>query len=196
VCDNDLEVMMEDADGLIVDGIRDECLNPRVLDRALDVALEDMERSLSSRDGRREELTTALARLEGEIRRLSAAVATGGELAGLLEALREREARRATLRAELEGLRGRSGSVPDARSLRRQLAKRVGDWERLLERNGPEARQVLAEVVDGRIEFRPGRREHDRVYEVSARLKPGAILEGICPSWVASPAGFEPAFRP
>ena len=45
----------------------------------------------------------ALAGLDDQITRLTDAIAVGGDLAGLVRALQEREERRRELQAELEG---------------------------------------------------------------------------------------------
>jgi len=57
--------------------------------------------SAEARDARRDAVTKALAKLDDELAWLAAAIAQGGDLGSLLQALKAREATRDQFRAEL-----------------------------------------------------------------------------------------------
>ena len=91
---------------------------------------------------RRSSLERELTQLDHELRRLSAAVAAGGELTSLIEALKVGEARREELRSDLESLTLRRAEF-DAAKLRQQLDERLADWRGLLRRHPVQGQQVL-----------------------------------------------------
>jgi len=79
--------------------------------------------------------------VEGELERLTAAIASGGDLPALLRAVQEREERRRRLRAELASA-NRPGLDPAA--LKANLKARLADWRGLLTRHIPQARPYLS----------------------------------------------------
>jgi hypothetical protein len=114
------------------------------------------------------------ARLERELRQLDAecvhladAIAGGDTLQTLVEALRTRERRRADLRAQLEHLDGltRAAASVDPGRIARECRRRVTDWHGLLEREPIQARQILRELLPGKIVLTPRPELLQPVYE-------------------------------
>ncbi len=69
----------------------------------------------------------------------------------LVEAVRERERQRQQLRQSLEELNGMSQvSQEDHRRLEKVLRARLADWQGLLRRHVPQARQMLKKLLVGR----------------------------------------------
>src|SRR6185503_3864210 len=101
-----------------------------------------------TRDARRETLTKALAKLDDELARLAAAIAQGGDLGSLLQALKAREATRDQQRAELASL-GQPLTVTafDVRRLEREVRARLTDWQGVLHRQTTQARQIVQKLL-------------------------------------------------
>ena len=104
MCGNSLEVARGLAEDTILTEIESYVLHSKVVDRAIKLALKEL-RPDASRVGReRAQLRKELETVEQELKRLTGALASGTALASVLEALREREPRRDTLRVELANL--------------------------------------------------------------------------------------------
>lgn len=98
----------------------------------------------NARESQHEALTRALTKLDDELARLAGAIAQGGDLGSLLQALKAREAKRDELRAELSAL-GQAATLTtfDLRRFERDVRTRLTDWQGLLHRQTPQARQIL-----------------------------------------------------
>jgi len=131
-----------------------------------------------------------MRRLDGELSRLTAAVASGGDLPALLAAVKERQAQRerserALIELDATARIGRH-EIP---RLEREIRHRLADWRAMLRREVPEAREILRNLVVGRIALKP--RPEARVYEFSGRGSFGRLLAGTtCSVSVVTPAGF------
>ena len=101
----------------------------------------------------RENLTRELGNVEREISRLTDALAQGGELASVIEALKAREAKRHDLRASLLALERRSQAGPlDIEAL---IVARLTDWRGLLRGHVAQGRQVIKKLVPAPFTFTP-----------------------------------------
>jgi hypothetical protein len=69
--------------------IAQDILAPAVVEEALALAIRDIRETESAVPHQRRELETELARVEAELGRLVGAIATGGQLEGLLESVRD-----------------------------------------------------------------------------------------------------------
>jgi hypothetical protein len=176
VCVNGLEAPMDNTDHAVLASIERELLRPEVVERAIEFAIDEL-RPGTPAERRRDEILAEIRRLDAELSRLTAAIASGGDLPALLAALKERQAQRARCeRASIEldatGRIGR-GELP---RLEREIRHRLADWRAMLRREVPEAREILRNLVVGRIVFKP--RPEARVYEFSGRGSFGRLLAG------------------
>ena len=126
VCQNNLEIKMEAADQAVVGGIRETVLRAAIVDAALDQALATLAEPTPGA------VTTAsleaeLSTLNGEIERLVTAMAAGGDLPALVEALRTRERRRQDIAEQLAGSRQNAPARFDKVALRAELQGRLRD---------------------------------------------------------------------
>jgi hypothetical protein len=114
-----------------------------------------------------------LAVLEQELARFTAAVAQGGNLPALVDAIKVREQRKRQLLGELAGLDGlqRVASL-DVGQLQSELQTRLADWQCLLNRQVPVARQIIKKLLSGRIVFR---QTEEGGYEFSGQASLGAL---------------------
>jgi hypothetical protein len=129
----------------------------------------------------------AIVTTEGE--RLTDALASGGDLASLVAALRERETRKAVLQAELSRLTTAAPAL-DATQTRTALRARLADWRGLLRRQVPQARQILKKLLDGPVVFAPVREGIREGWRFVGFGKLSALLQGTeFAKFVASPTG-------
>jgi hypothetical protein len=129
---------------------------------------------------RQRALRIELVKIEEELVRLSTAIASGGELAALLDAVRKREERRRRLQAEMMSLDGLVRvSALDLRRLERAIRERFDDWHGLMEREVDHARRALSAALVGRLVFTPRSEGDTRYYEFVGRWSIGRVVAGI-----------------
>jgi len=170
-----------------------DLLRRGVVERAIEFAIDELRHGIEPAARRRDEILTEIARLDAELNRLTAAIAGGGELPTLPAALKDRHAQRERCKRALTELDATSrigrSTLP---RLEREICHRLADWRTMLRREIPEAREILRNLVVGRIVFTP--RPEARVYEFSGRGSFGRLLAGTTSRVsVVTPAGFEPA---
>jgi DNA invertase Pin-like site-specific DNA recombinase len=183
ICQNALVVPMAAADVAILEAVESTLLDPAVVARAFSYAIEALEAERSTE--RRDAIGADLAAAERAVARLTAAIAEGGELSPLVEALRTQEARRQELRARLATLTTPAFRKP--RDGREQLERHLVDWRGLLRANVEQGQQALRRLIDGRITFTP----RDDHYEFRGTGTVQPMLAGVVQK-LASPTGFEP----
>jgi len=142
----------------------------------------------------RARLQATLSALEGELARLAAAIAAGGELPALLALMKERESARCQMRQQLEDLAARREICEfDVHRTERELRNRLKDWRELLRRNPSQSRQVLTQLLEGRVVFSP---RPARSYEFTGKAHFGKFLKGIVsPQVFGQPDGLSAAER-
>ena len=195
VCENGLEVPMVATDHEVLSTIETRVLHPAVVDATIRKVLDALRPSADTRDARREALTKSLAKLDDELARLAAAIAHGGDLGSLLQALKAREATRDQHRAELASLgqpaHGDGLRCPATRArgsgAAHGLAGAAASADHAGSADHPEA-------AGGAVRVYAGRRPGGRYYEFAGQGALDKLLAGIIrPSSVVTPAGFEPA---
>jgi site-specific DNA recombinase len=153
VCANRCDVPMADADAIVLEAVLDDVLTPDVLEDAVDAALKLRQ---SDKDaGRREWLDAEIAKVEQESARFVSAIAAGGELEGLVAALREREQRKAALTMEQRAIAPQRPGRADAGRLHAELLELAAEWRRLLGDDPERARPILSQLLVGRVTFKP-----------------------------------------
>ncbi len=101
-------------------------------------------------------------------------------VATLVQASREQERRQQTLRAELSDLERPRLVTMNVTQLEARLREKSEEWQALLRKQAPIARQMVRKLVEGRIVFTP-----DRVRRRYTFQAPGTLawfISGIvCP---------------
>ena len=180
-CPNPMLVPIAEADHAILNAIQTDVFQPNILTRALLKGVTQLAASKDETADRREMLREELAKIESELARLTAAVATGGTLSTLLAALKEREERRTRLHAELALLDGPPLSDLDPIRLEQQLRGFLDNWPALALRDNNHAitRQVLRKILPERIHiWREGEGPHKR-YPFLGRAAVGRLFSGL-----------------
>ena len=185
VCANGLLVRMREANAAVLATVEATVLNPRVVECAVAHAEAALARDCTAE--RQETLEAELANTEKAVSRLTAAIATGGELQPLVTALDTYDQRRQDLAARLAAVRVPKAPV-DPTALRRQLLGYVQDWQRLLRGNIQQGQQVLRRLVKGRLRFEPHGDHY--VFRGTGTMRP--VLGAELIHKLASPRGILP----
>jgi hypothetical protein len=194
VCPNHLELPLAAAEAQILEAIEVDILVPDVVDVAIAEAIEMLTAPPAPAQSA-DDLQRAMTGVEGELRNLTMALAAGGEMTSLVEGLREREQRRASLERQIASLT--TARVVDPRRVERELRAKFSEWREMFGRHIQLSRQALQKLLTEKIVCTPKREAGRSFYELRARLSFGRIFTGILgPSGGTSPAGFEPAFWP
>lgn len=149
VCANGLSLRLDTIDRAVLATITDDVLRPEIV-AAIIAGVEQALRPDPAGDA---VAAAELTSLDGEIARLTEAIAMGGELQTLVAAQHGREARRAEI---LAARRPWAQAVPlNRRTLERTTREKLDDWRALLTRNVQDARQLLWQVLVGPLVFTP-----------------------------------------
>jgi site-specific DNA recombinase len=177
VCRDGILLPMDETNHAVLETFEREVLHPSVVAVGLRHGLELLKPAEDSVVPRRAALQADLAVLDQELTRFTAAVAQGGDLPALVEAIKVREERKRRLQEELADLEGlqRVASI-DLGQLQSELQARLADWQELLNRQVPVARQIIKKLLTGRIIFR---QRDDGTYEFSGQATLGRIIAGL-----------------
>ncbi|MCX6539238.1 MAG: recombinase family protein [Acidobacteria bacterium] len=178
VCENCFEMPMELANRTVLGTLRNELLQPAIARAAVERALAYLRPS--SENGNLDNLRSDLAGLDGELGRLSGAIAAGGELPTLLSAIQERERRRAAVATRLHLAEAWSKTTSlDAKRLERELLSELADWRGLLADDAEAARPVLQQLLVGRLAFTPLEAGLHAPVEFRGKASIGGLLAGV-----------------
>jgi hypothetical protein len=124
-------------------------------------------------------------------------VVLGGDLPTLVAEMKTLERRRAALQAEVQRLEQGDGlSAADLLAVEGELLLRLADWRALFRRHLGEARQMLGQLLVGRVIFTPRATGPDWEVDYAADGSLGGLVAGVLgPKAVVAPTGFEPVFR-
>jgi len=191
VCANNLHTPMERTNREVLSTLERDILQPKVVEAAVRKALE----RLRPQDPKEhDKLTVDLAIVEAEAAHLAEAIASGGDIPALLDAVKEREKRRAYLQEELQAVEGLEKIAQlDLGKVKQDLRDRLTDWQGLLQRQPVQARQILRKLLVGRLVFTPQEDEGGRFYAFSGECSLGRVLEGVVlPKALKTPTGHQP----
>ncbi len=128
VCPNGRDVPMSEANEIVIEALLDDVLDDSMLNDAIQEALQILQGDdVSDRAAR---VDGEIAKVDRERTRLVSAIAAGGQLSGLVEALQPRERQRQGLEAQREAMRSArrsSQSYCSGESRTRRWTAPVGD---------------------------------------------------------------------
>jgi hypothetical protein len=126
---------MEDADQAALELLADDALDPAIVEAVTKRAVAELLAGAPDTSAERERLAGEIAQVDAESQRLTTAIAAGGDLPGLLDALRVRDERRSTLRTKLDSLNASTTTVPlDEAVIEARVRERLAEWRGLLGR--------------------------------------------------------------
>lgn len=180
-----------EVDAQVIEWLRTQYLTPVRVRRLVAAARAEMEAAAAAEVDTAEvaRLTREVTKLEGELRRLGEALASGaGALDTVLGLVRDREARLKLARAELARLTAPAPSATAVAwdAVEAEAMARLADLQQMVAANIPEARKVLVEVLDGPIVCGPSGPDRGALWRLTGRARTGIN--------VVSPGGVEPPF--
>jgi site-specific DNA recombinase len=196
-CRNSSVIPMAAADDAILGMVLETLFDDAFVADVIRAVHDDLIPAAARGADRLTHVEMALKTLDAEIAKLTAAIAATGHSEALLTGLQDREQRRGALRHEQMALATTTrGDTVDTSLLDDQIKARLEDWRGTLQRQTPQARQMLRKVLQGPIKGTP--QADPGVWELSLTGSLDKVLAGVMPraSSVASPTGFEPVFWP
>jgi Recombinase zinc beta ribbon domain len=186
VCASEFTFPVEGIDNVFLDALEDVVLSPRFIDRLLDDAFAHHDA-----DAERSALEREAEAVAAEITNITKAIAVGGDIPALADALKTRDSRLRKIRAELS----QQVASADRETLKAALELRVVDWRKILRsQHIDQARQVLKHLIDLPIVV-----HNQPKPKWVAAAKPEGLARGIVYSRMASPRGtgvsYQPVFR-
>jgi DNA invertase Pin-like site-specific DNA recombinase len=180
VCANDVRLRHEVLDHAILKAIGD-LLDERLIDAAVDRAVEQLRAGQATAMDRRAEIERELSLLRHRIDRAMDTYLDGsGAMEELKRRLQDDAARRDVLVAELARWDhlGDTASL-DAERLKRDVRARAADVRDLLGRHVPQARQMLRKLLAAPIRLEPVTIEARRGYRFEGQLTFERVLGGL-----------------
>ncbi len=175
---------MKAADSAVLNKVQEILTAPGMLEYVLDryVAQILQEHADSRIRGKRKAVTTEIANVETEVTNLTEGIAKGGDIPALLDALKTRQARLATLRADLERL-GAHVAMPLNEKILEQMknyfAVRLLGLSAMLRRQPEMARSLLKVLLRDRLVFTPVTGHPVYCYTFKGRAALAAVLSGV-----------------
>jgi site-specific DNA recombinase len=178
VCANGLALPMAAADVAVLDRFEQILVAPVVIDAAIAAVVAERQAPPAAQETKRAALLAELQQVEEEQRHLAAGIAAAGDIDVLARDFQDAERRRRLLRGQLVALDRRPQVVlpGEVARLERDLRARLEGWRRLLRQYAPNARQMLARLIDGRLTFTPEPKE--RRYRFSGTASLGNLVWG------------------
>ena len=198
VCPNRYEIPMTTANAAVIEALLEELLTP---DRLVSVTERLLARAKVEQhppDMARREVERQFADVETALSRLTAAVAAGGDVPALVDAIKAQDGQRRMLQRRLEALKRPAVSFDGA--LERRLRAAVNEWRDVLGRQVAQARQIVTKLLADRFTFTPESQDGRRGFRFQATGTLAKLVAGVVPGelstlqTVASPTGFEPVF--
>ena len=150
------------ADRSVLSAVLERVLSTDIIAEAIEraaLAIEREDAAATDASG----LTNELATVQAELQHLTAAVAAGGDVPTLLEALRIREARRRDIEDAI-ATASRQRPTVDHRDLRATLRASIRNWRALLRRTAPAGQQALRALIVDRLTVTPQRDDSGPYY--------------------------------
>ena len=138
VCSSYTDIPMSDGNAIVIEALLDEVLDLSMIEDSVDEGLRVLQGEAG--EDRTAALDRELATVEQESSRLVAAIAAGGQLGGLVQALQARERRQ---------------RASDAARVRDELMTLATLWRQVLVDDPANARPIVSSLLKGRVSFTP-----------------------------------------
>jgi hypothetical protein len=144
---------MRAADEQIIVALLEEVLTPDRLVTLAQMAVARARAAQAAPDDERARLQERLREAQTALGRLTTAIATGGDIPALSDALKAQDAVRRDVEARLTAL---SKPAPTFDSAAEEaLRAHVNEWRAILARQVPHARQIVTKLIKGKIVVTP-----------------------------------------
>jgi len=183
VCRNGADIPMDDADGIVLEAVLDDIMTADVLEEAVDEALALLQTDTPQRS---DDITKRIALVAREKANIVGAIAAGGQLQDLVEALQERDARLARLTDERQAALAQAARQINAPRARRELLALARSWRQVLAREPLHARPILSKLLVGRVTFTP--LAEPKRWELRGRGTLSGLFDAVLPLGMVSPS--------
>lgn len=197
-CSNHHLAPMEAANEAILGVFEREVLHPDVTDTVVRKALDKFRASQKEKKQNRERYHQQITAVNAESSRLVAAIAAGGDIPSLVQAVQQCHDRKTALLDELTELDHRQElDQTDYDELEQELRTHFRtSWQTIMTRQITPTRQILGKLFNGtRIPLTPVEGPAGVYYEFKGMAAIGRLLTGRTKE-VVSPTGFEPVLLP
>ncbi|HPV82292.1 MAG TPA: recombinase family protein [Nitrospira sp.] len=197
-CSNRHLAPMDAANEAVLGVFGKEVLHPDVTDTVVRKALDKFRASQKEKRHNRERYHQQISAVDAESGRLVAAVAAGGDIPALVQALQQCNDRKTALLEALSELDHRQElDQTDYDELEKELRAHFRtSWQTMMTRQVAPTRQILGKLFNGnRIPLTPVEGEEGIYFEFKGMASIGRLLTGRTKE-VVSPTGFEPVLLP
>ena len=184
VCPNRYEIPMRTADAAVIEALLTDLLTP---DRLASVVKRLLARATAAQDTpntTRVGVERQLVAVEAALDRLTTAVASGGDIPALVDAIKTQDAQRRALRGRLEALQ--RPAVTFDHVLERRLRGAVTEWRDVLGRQVAQARQIVTKLLADRLTFVPECRNGRRGFRFQATGTVDKLIAGVVPGQLST----------
>lgn len=175
-CENALRMPVAELNEAVLQAIEAHALTPEAIEQVIHLS----ERSDTAEHQAR--LARERKDVEKKVGRLVAAVAEAGDVASLVEKLRELEARLKAIDHEVRTLQPVPHLPPNV------IENRLAEWRRILRGSTTQGRTVLQKILKGRLTFMP--RADGLGYDFSGPTRFDKLFTGVscppAPAWIAN----------
>ncbi len=179
VCTNNVEIRQDILDSAVLHAMN-EAIDGRVLEVSVAQALTRFRADQQQAPDRHTALQRELSLIQTRIHHLVEAVASGRGTDDVFQALRQEEARKKVLVAELAQLEALTETISlDEKRIVQMVRARLGDLPALFGRHVPLARQMLRKLLDGHIMCEPILEDGRRGYRFTATGTFDRLLTGV-----------------
>jgi site-specific DNA recombinase len=178
-CSEPMLIPMELLDRAILQALERDVLQPSIVKRAIEKALQQLHSHDDDPDTRREALHKDLRNIETELARLATAIAAGGPLPAFLAAVHDREEQRTKLQAELAMLDGLMLTPLDPARMEEELRSYLADWPMLTQRHPAQTRQLLRKLLPRRISVWRESHAGEKRYCYEGEASVGRFFSGL-----------------
>ena len=197
-CSNHFLAPMEAANEAILGVFEREVLHPEVTDTVVRKALDKFRASQLEKKHNRERFHHQIAAVNAESSRLVAAIAAGGDIPSLVQAVQGCHDRKSALLEALTELDDRQElDQTDYDELEKDLRAHFRtSWQTIMTRQMSPTRQILSKLFNGnRIPLTPVEGPSGTYFEFNGMASIGRLVTGRAKA-VVSPTGFEPVLLP
>lgn len=170
---------MTALDQAVLTTIEQDVLQPAIISKAIQKALQQLRPQEDDPALRRQVLQTDLAKVEAALDRLAHAVAEGGRLATLLDGIKKHEDQRLRLCTELAMLDGLTNTPFDPARVEHELRSYLTDWPSLAQAHPAQARQILRKLLPNRMRVWREVRDGEKVYHFAGEAAVGRLFNGL-----------------
>ena len=178
-CSEPMLLPMDLLDHAILETLEQDVLQPSILVKAVEKALQELQPHDDDPDTHREALQKELAHVEAELTRLATAIAIGGSIPTLLSAVHDREERLTRLHMELAALDGAPFAHFDSDRVEEELRAYLADWPSLADRHHAQTRQILRKLLPSRIRVWREVVGEEKCYHFQGEAAVGRFFSGL-----------------